>query len=158
MKALYHKRIEKAEAIIHLESTLKDFSEKDVEEPIEETGEFVGKCGDTIYGPFKVVKYLTDGSTTYTGIWKQHESNVTGHCYWGHPTSDWVLWELTDKEGHCFILKCSNDYMNDQIGKIQEKDCFFQMKAMITQHNVFRGVRQTKLSARKQDITSFEEE
>ena len=154
VKKMYHKRAEKIEAVIRLEDTLKALKEQDVEEPIEETGEFIGKGGDTFVGPFKVVKILNTGSTTYEGVW-QHRDTQYG-CFWGHPTVDWCLWELTDMDGHCIILKCNNAAMNDQIEKMQNENRFFQMKATITGHNVFHGVRQTKIHVRKQNLEVFE--
>lgn len=155
-KKSVHKRTEKVEVVAKLIDAMTALKEQDVEEPITETGEFIGNSGDIIYGPFKVVKHLHSGSSTYTGIWK-HQCGFNGSYYWGHPTVDWSLWELTDKECHCIILKCSNDEMNYKIGEMQDKGCFFQMKATIIDHNVFRGVRQTKIHVRNQEITPVEE-
>lgn len=156
-KKSVHKRAEKLQAVSDLLDAMDELKTKDVEEPIEETGEYIGNKGDVIYGPFKAVKYLHHGSTTYTGIWRQFPSIVTGNCYWGHPSVDWVLWELTDMEGHCIILKCNNDVMNDRIGTMMDEGKFFQMKADIIDHSVFRGVRQTKIRVRKQDLIPVEE-
>lgn len=157
VKKSVHKRAEKANAIIRLDEILHTLKDQDVEEPVEETGEFIGKAGDTIYGPFKVMKYLFNGTSTYSGIWQQKEG-FNGLCHWTHPSVVWVLWELADMEGHCIILKCSNDYMNDLIGKMFDQGRFFQMKATITGHNIFRGIRQTKIHVRKQEVAAIEDE
>ena len=157
IKKTVHKRTEKIEAVIRLDEARKALKERDVEEPIQEIGEFIGKAGDTIYGPFKVMKYLFNGTSTYSGIWQQKEG-FNGLCHWTHPSVEWVLWELTDMEGHCIILKCSNDDMNGLIGKMFDQGCFFQMKATIGGHNIFRGVRQTKIRVRKQEIVPIENE
>jgi hypothetical protein len=142
-KKSVHTRAEKAMIGPKILDAFEEAKKLNVEEPIIETGDFVGEAGDQLFDEFKVIKMLNSGNTCLRGIWRH-----TGHG-WAHPSYGWCLWELEDHDGHTFILKCNNDEMNDELG---QKEGFFKMKTNIVGHNIFRGRRQTEIKIRKQKI------
>jgi len=145
-KATVHKRAEKIEIVIAIEEAFKAAEALNVEEPIVESGEFIGKPGDTIITTFKVDKLLKSWENYYEGVWRHN-----GHG-WEHPTAAVCLWQLSDEEGHTFILRCTNDGINSDIAEAKSAGKSFQMEAKIVGHQTFRGLKQTNIKVKKQKI------
>ena len=149
-KATTSKRKEKSALVLKIMEAFTEAEKLNIEEPIEETGEFVGEVGDTIITNAKVDKLLKSYVTTYSGMWKQVPT-YDGFCTWAHPSADVCLWQLSDEENHIFILKSTNDTVN---GFLSTASGTFQMKAKIIGHNSFRGQKQTVIQVKKQDLTN----